>query len=235
VDAAEAPKELVVMNLGRRRYGPVHELQETLVAQRKAGDIPDTLLFVEHEPVYTLGRSAKDEHVLMTAAELAQRGIDVMNIGRGGDVTYHGPGQLVGYPICSLAELGRGAVGYVSGLEKALLATLASYGIEGNTDPINRGAWVGMNKVAAIGVRIANKVTMHGFALNVTTDMSAYAGIVPCGLHSRGVTSMALLGVETTLADVAARFLEAFTVEFNYVRVRRSLPPKPGGGDPCGS
>lgn len=228
VAGAADVRRLDVLNLGRRAYGPVHALQEALVARRKAGTIADTLVFVEHEPVYTLGRSAKDAHVLLREDELAARGIDLVRIGRGGDVTYHGPGQLVGYPIIKLAALGVGAVGYVTGLEQCLIRVLADFGIAAGTDPINRGVWVGANKIAAIGVRITGGVTMHGFALNVRTDMAPYAGIVPCGIASRGVTSMHLLqpGAAVTLDAVVARFLIAFSERFGY----DSIHPDAGVG-----
>ncbi|MBM4144116.1 MAG: lipoyl(octanoyl) transferase LipB [Lentisphaerae bacterium] len=202
-----------VVDLGRRAYGPALKLQEEYVACRRAGTIPDTLLLVEHDPVFTLGRSAREANLLWTAEELARRGIEVFRTGRGGDVTYHGPGQLVGYPIVDLAARRRGVLWYVQTLERVLVRVLGDFGIEGATDRRNRGVWVGRDKVAAIGVRVTHHITMHGFALNVRMDMANYAGIIPCGIRDKGVTSLHLLAPDVTMeeakASVVKRFCEA--------------------------
>jgi lipoate-protein ligase B len=188
-------------------YGKALQCQEQLHAARVAGCVPDTILLVEHNSVYTLGRNADVSNILLDAAELEQRGIQVHKIGRGGQVTYHGPGQLVGYPIVSVRALG--AAGYVSLLEQVLISVLGDYGIEARTDPINRGVWVGQDKLAAIGVRISRGVAMHGFALNVSPDLGDYAGIVPCGIVGRGVTSMERLMCNVTLDEVSLRLGQA--------------------------
>jgi lipoate-protein ligase B len=181
---------LDVRDLGRCPYGEALRIQEDLLEARAAGEAPDTLLLVEHDPVYTLGRTAQEGNVILSPEELRKRGIELFQVGRGGDVTYHGPGQLVGYPILHLRERRQGVLWHVETLEKILIDVLADFGIEGGTDSRNRGAWVGNDKIAAIGVRIRKQVTMHGFALNVKVDLADYGGIVPCGLSNAGVTSM---------------------------------------------
>jgi lipoyl(octanoyl) transferase len=199
-----------VIELGRRRYAPVLQLQEDMVAERKAGARRDLLILVEHEPVFTLGRNAQAGNVLVSRAELARRGVDVADIGRGGDVTYHGPGQLVGYPIIDLRALGEGVLWYVDALERVIQATLADFSIPSGTDREHRGVWVGQDKIAALGVRITRGVTMHGFALNVQVDMAPYAWIIPCGIRDRGVTSMHTLRPDVSMADVKARVIRHF-------------------------
>lgn len=181
---------LRIADLGRCAYTPAWRLQERIAEARRAGAVPDTLLLVEHDPVYTLGRNAAPEHVLLQAAELRQRGIEVVRTSRGGDVTYHGPGQLVGYPILDLADLEGSAVWYVDRLEELLQGVLRDFGLRGHTDPAHRGVWIGSDKIAAIGVRVTRGITLHGFALNVQVDLAAFRGIVPCGIADRGVTSL---------------------------------------------
>ena len=207
---------LRVTDLGRGAYGPVLKLQERMVEDRKAGRIPDTLLLVEHDPVYTLGRNADDAHVLLREDELKRRGIEVFRIGRGGDVTYHGPGQIVGYPIINLKERGRSIVGYVDGLEQVIIRTLRHYGVESASDRRNRGVWVGDSKVAAIGVRVTRYVTMHGFSLNVCADLGHYRGIIPCGIRDKGITSLHLLAPRVEMADVKEKVVKEFVKVFGY-------------------
>jgi len=211
-----AASPLRVLDLGHKSYAPVLELQERLAEERKAGRIPDTLVLVEHDPVYTLGRNAKAGNILMSDEERRRLWVDVVKIGRGGDVTYHGPGQLVGYPIIHLKERGKGIVGYVDGLEQVILRVLRDYGIEGGTDSKNRGVWVGNDKIAAIGVRVTRYVTMHGFSINVSTDLKYYRGIVPCGIRDKGVTSLHLLKPGTGMEDVKKRIVEKFVEVFGY-------------------
>ncbi|MDA0990828.1 MAG: lipoyl(octanoyl) transferase LipB [Verrucomicrobia bacterium] len=216
---------LTVIDVGRQPYEPVLALQEALVEQRKAGQVGDTLVLVEHEPVYTLGRGATESNVLASADWLAEHQITVVRTGRGGEVTYHGPGQLVGYPIFHLGERKRGAVWYVGQLETVLIETLSTFGITAKTDPINRGVWVGRDKIAAIGVRITRHVTMHGFALNVEPDLAHYAGIVPCGIQNRGVTTMALQRNQVAMADVKQRVLTAIMQTFDFDQVVTASNP----------
>jgi len=209
---------LIVSDLGRDAvYREVLARQEFLHAERVAGRIPDTLLLLEHRAVYTLGRSADAGHLLLSTGELARAGVDVCRTTRGGDVTYHGPGQLVGYPIVHLGERGLRVVAYVTALEEVLIRALAGFGVAAGRDPRNRGVWVGSDKIAALGIRVSRQVAMHGFALNVNTRLSDYAGLVPCGLHDVGVTSMQrLLGHAVDLAAVKTRVVAAFRSVLGY-------------------
>ena len=208
---------LHIIDAGRSAYEPVLAMQQELVAKRKADEIADTLILVEHEPVYTLGRNADDSNILASREELEEQGIDVVRIGRGGDVTFHGPGQLVGYPLLKLSPPGKGVLWYIRNLEDVLIRVLTDFGIDGERNSANRGVWVGESKIAALGVRVTGHVTMHGFALNVTTDLRYYAGIVPCGLVDKGVLSMQILKPDIQMAEVKARVIERFKEVFEYV------------------
>jgi lipoyl(octanoyl) transferase len=202
----EAPRLLEVRRLGRVPYGEGLALQERLVAERQAGRVPDTLLLLEHDPVFTLGRNARSEHVLFPEAELRARGFEVYETGRGGDVTYHGPGQVVGYPILSLAPDRCDVHRYVRDIEEVLIRTCADYGVAAGRVAGMTGAWVGAAKIAAIGVRIARWVTSHGFAFNAGGDLSPFGLIVPCGIRGRGVTSLErLLGRPVPADEVMDR------------------------------
>jgi lipoyl(octanoyl) transferase len=223
---------LEIRDLGTLDYHAAGELQARLVSERKAGLIPDQLLFVEHPHVVTLGRNAHIENVLASPEVLRRTGIAVEETNRGGDVTYHGPGQVVGYPILDLTGYKRDVRWYVQAIEQAIIRTLAEYGIAGEHVDGLTGVWTtdgggqsgaqGMAKIAAIGVHISRWVTSHGFALNVETDLSYFQYIVPCGL-TKPVTSLRELGVNATRQDVVARlsrhFLKIFDREsFNYGR-----------------
>ena len=177
--------------LGRVSYEEGLRLQEERVAGVQAGSLPEALYLLEHDPVLTLGRSAHSENIVASGSELSRLGIRVFECGRGGDVTYHGPGQLVGYPILNLAPDRKDVWKYVRGLEEALIRTLADYGVTAGRFERLTGVWVGQEKIAAIGVRVSRWVTSHGFALNVTTNLDHFRTIVPCGIRSYGVTSMA--------------------------------------------
>ena len=199
-------KGLSVCWLGRVDYRAGLALQERLVDGRRKGHIGDTLVLLEHPPVITLGRNSDASHVLHDADELARRGLELHEIGRGGDVTYHGPGQLVGYPVVRLEGAEKDAHTYLRKLEQGLIGIVAHYGIEaGRIDGLT-GIWVGNDKLAAIGVRLSTGwITSHGFALNVTTDLDGFSAIVPCGIRGHGVTSLAhLLGRSPALGEVAA-------------------------------
>lgn len=209
-------RSLEVRRLGRVAYADALALQRALVSDRQAGRVDDLLLLLEHAPVLTLGVRGDGgrQHILATDAELAARGIDVFEAGRGGDVTYHGPGQLVGYPILDLNPDRRDVHRYVRDIEEVLIRVAADFGVIASRLAGSTGVWVGGEKLAAIGVRISRWVTSHGFALNVTTDLRDFELIVPCGIGDRGVTSFAKLGrtVERgTVEDhVVARFAEVF-------------------------
>jgi lipoyl(octanoyl) transferase len=211
-----AERPLAARRCGRLSYADGLELQSKLVTARQAGEIPDTLLLLEHEPVFTLGRSARRENVLSTDEALRARGFEIFETGRGGDVTYHGPGQLVGYPILDLSPDRQDVHRYVRDLEEVLLRTCRDYGIAAERVAGLTGAWVGLDKIGAIGVRIARWVTSHGFALNVATDLSAFELIVPCGIRDRGVTSLTrLLGREVPMDDVMDRVTTHFAAVFD--------------------
>ena len=210
-------RPLDVRRIGRIAYPDALALQRSLVEDRRAGRIGDTLLLVEHPHVLTLGVRGDGgrAHILATADALASRGIGILETGRGGDITYHGPGQLVGYPILDLNPDRRDVHRYVRDLETVLIRTAADYGIAAGRIEGLTGVWVDNEKLAAIGVRIARWITSHGFALNVTTDLDHFRLIVPCGIADRGVTSLArLLDRTVGMAEVEARIIEHFTNVF---------------------
>jgi lipoyl(octanoyl) transferase len=206
-------------DLGRLEYGQAFELQCALVEKRQRGLIPDQLLIVEHPHVITLGRSGRIENLLASEDVLRRAGISFHHTDRGGDITYHGPGQVVGYPILDLREWKRDVTAYVRAIEQVLIDTLADFGIRGGRIPGLTGVWVEQRKVAAIGVHIGRWVTSHGFALNLATDLSYFGYIVPCGL-SKPVTSMAELGCRAGWQEVAA----AVTRNFGRVFEREMAP-----------
>jgi len=218
---------------GQVEYGKAWKWQKSLVAEREADlSLADKLLLLEHPPTYTLGRRGRPENLLLSEADLAKRNIAVFMVDRGGDITYHGPGQLVGYPILNLknhpARYGLSRVrAYVRDIEEVLIRTVAVFGITGNRIERYTGVWVDMpggpRKIAAIGMRVNGRgITSHGFALNVTTDLSYFDGIIPCGIQEYGVTSMAeVLGRQIPLADlipqIAAAFQEIFQTKITSV------------------
>lgn len=206
-------RPLTVQRLGRIAYGEALALQEELLEQRTAGRITDTLLLLEHEPaVITLGRGAKEEHLLRSREALALQGIEVHETGRGGDVTYHGPGQLVAYPIIDLKPDRQDVRKYVAALEEIMIRVALQYGITASRVAGLNGAWVGDAKLGAVGVRIRRWVTMHGLALNVSTALDAFDLIVPCGIRDRGVTSLEReLGRTVAMDEVVEHTIAAFT------------------------
>lgn len=204
-----------VLRYGQVDYHTAWQWQRELAEQRAADTGHDTLMLLEHPRVFTLGRRADTANILLSEDELRTQGIDVVAVDRGGDVTYHGPGQLVGYPIIRLASL-RGVAGYIRSLEEVLIQTLATYAVEGIRIAGRTGVWVGNEKIAAIGVRVASRgVTTHGFALNVTNDPTEFSGIVPCGIQDAGVCSLKTLGITTTIDTVCNRIAAAFADVFD--------------------
>jgi len=199
--------------LGRVPYGKALDLQAHAVDQRKQGLIPNQLLFLEHPHVITMGRNGRFDNVLAGEEVLARAGIGFHQINRGGDVTYHGPGQLIGYPIFDLRDWQRDVVAYVRTLEQVLIDGLAQFGIGAQREPGATGVWVNGAKVAAIGVHISRWVTSHGFALNVSTDLSYFQYIVPCGL-TKPVTSLRALGCQASMDAVSAALAEQFSIQF---------------------
>ena len=216
-----------VENLGVVDYADGLRLQRERVAERKAGVIPDTLLLLEHPHVYTLGRNAKTENLLISAEQLAARGAQVFEIDRGGDVTYHGPGQLVGYPILDLANHRRDIAWYMRCLEEVLIAVAWDYGIHAGRLAGAPGVWVGNDKLVAMGVHISRWVTSHGFAFNVNTDLRYFDWIVPCGLRDKGVTSLQkLLGRPVEMEEVAGRAVRHFGRVFEVEMVEQVESPE---------
>src|SRR5581483_9858507 len=202
--------------LGRVPYARALELQQQLVDARKRDEVPDTLLLLEHPHVITLGRAANQANIIAPGALIESRGVEVFETGRGGDVTYHGPGQLVGYPIINLAPDAQDIRRYVRNLQEVLVRTAADFGVKAGTHERHIGVWVGDEKLAAIGIRVSRWVTMHGFAFNVTTDLDYFRLIVPCGIADHGVTSLEkLLAGKIELPEVASRVARHFGDVFN--------------------
>ena len=225
-------KALEVRQLGLVPYADGLELQRRLVEDRKADRIPDTLLLLQHPHVLTVGvKKDGKEHILATPDRLASLNVAVFETGRGGDVTYHGPGQLVGYPIINLDPDRRDVHKYVRDLEEVMIRVCADYGLAADRVSGFSGAWVkgdsGDEKIGAIGVRISRWITSHGFAFNVTTDIDFFNLIVPCGIADKGVTSLAAkLGNAPTMAEVEERFVRHFAAVFDRdLRPHRRLEP----------
>jgi lipoate-protein ligase B len=216
--------ELWVANAGRLRYADGVALQDRVRARRQAGDIPDTLLFVEHDPVYTKGRRSEPGHLPMGEDWYRMQGVEVEDTDRGGQVTYHGPGQLVGYPIMVIDDV----VAYLRTMEQALIAALADEQVEAEIRPGLTGVWVENRKIGSIGVHVSRGVTTHGFAINVDNDLQPFEWIVPCGIENVRMTS---LYKETARLDhmkcfrkrVAWRFAEAYGLRQRLVSLERLL------------
>jgi len=203
--------QILVQNIGQKSYKAVWDLQKEMQQQRIKGEIDDTLILVEHDPVYTLGKNANEDHLLQSRDE----SVDVFNIERGGDITFHGPGQLVGYPILDLSNYKKSVSWYMRTLEQVLIDTLIEFKIIAQRNDGLTGVWVGDEKIAALGVRISRWVTMHGFSLNVNPDLSFYDGIIPCGIFDHGVTSMEqLLGETQNNDNVKNMVIEKFNKYF---------------------
>lgn len=195
---------MLFFRLGTVDYADAHRLQKELLAKRIAGEIGDAVLLLEHPAVLTMGRSASEEHLLASAEVLEARGISVHEVGRGGDVTYHGPGQLVAYPIIDLKPDRRDVRKYMWSLEETMIRTCADFGLSATRVEGLNGAWIGERKVGAVGVRISRWVTMHGLALNANPDLADFDLIVPCGIRDKTVTSLsAELGRTVGVVDVA--------------------------------
>jgi lipoyl(octanoyl) transferase len=210
-----------VERLGVVEYAQALRVQQEKVAQRKAGLIPDTLLLLQHPHVYTLGRNAKPEHLLLSRERLATLTVQVFETDRGGDITYHGPGQLVGYPILDLKKHRQDIAWYMRSLEDVFIQFAADFGIRAGRISGLTGVWVGDNKLVAMGVHISRWVTSHGFACNVNTDLHFFDWIVPCGLKHKGVTSLAkLLGMTVEIEAVTKRVVEEFGRVFGLEMVR---------------
>lgn len=226
---------MLVTNWGLTRYQEAWDFQEAYVKARRQGKVAeDVLVLLEHPPVITVGRKGGEGHILVNPAVLAEKECDLHYVDRGGDVTYHGPGQLVGYPLLDLKNHGKDVHAYVRNLEEVIIRTLADYGITGTRDSEYTGVWVGREKICAIGIGVRNWLSFHGFAMNVDTDLSYFSLITPCGIADRGITSMKkLLGTAPSVQEVANRaavhFAEVFGVTQQVISNGRhkgdTLPP----------
>jgi len=207
---------LRVYQMGLAEYGRAYTFQEKLLEQRIEGEIPDTLLLLEHPPTLTIGKENDLENLLVSGQELRKRGISLFSTDRGGSITWHGPGQLVGYPIIDLKERDRDIRKFIDELEEVLIRTLADLSIQATRDEEHVGVWAGREKIAAIGVKVKKWVTKHGFALNVSNDLSHFSLINPCGITDKGVTSIVkLLGRDMSMETVVNRLLVNFSDVFD--------------------
>lgn len=206
-----------LLHLGLLPYQEAWQFQQELAANRRSGTVQDNLLFVEHLPVYTIGRGGSRNNIKVPDEVLRERGLEVIEVDRGGDITYHGPGQLVGYPILDLRGYRQDLHYYSTQLEEVIIRTLAKYRINGFREPGLTGVWTDRGKIAAIGIGARSWVTMHGFSLNVNPDMSYFGMINPCGITNRPVVSMRELGIEVSLAEVGMTLLNQFADIFEVI------------------
>ncbi|MBF8293750.1 MAG: lipoyl(octanoyl) transferase [Bacteroidetes bacterium] len=212
--------QILVSNLGRTRYAEAWDLQQRVFDLRRLGLIDDVLLLTEHDHVYTLGKGGDANHLLASDAELSKDGTEVFRIDRGGDITYHGPGQIVGYPILDLNKYSPDIHKYLRSLEDVLIDLLDAFGIKGGREEGMTGVWVRGEKIAAIGVKVSKWITMHGFALNVNTDLQKFERIIPCGIFHKGITSMQrYLGREIPIEEVERKLTESFAGVFGCMPV----------------
>jgi len=207
----------IVLELGLIEYQEAYKLQRTLHQQRVEGKIPDVLLLLEHPPTITIGKSGTLDNVLVSRERLAQEGMSLYFTDRGGDVTYHGPGQLVGYPIVDLRERGRDIHWYVHSIEEVILRTLRGFSIDGDRDKCHPGVWVNEEEIAAIGLSLRKWVSMHGFALNINIDLEHFSFINPCGFSDRRATSMSeIVGSRVPMQDATNSLISHFYEVFDF-------------------
>ena len=216
-----AKLKLNLRDVGRMAYGPALELQHELVRKRMDEEIPDTLILVEHPPVITLGRKASDSDILVPIETLQAAGAEVHRVTRGGEATYHGPGQIVGYAIINLYQHQRKLRLFIERMEEVFIRLLdRHYGIAAHRDDEHRGVWVGDKKITAIGITVTRAITMHGFAFNVAPDLSHFDWIIPCGILDRGVTSLSrLTGSAPDIDGVKKQVVDAFCEVYGYTLV----------------
>ena len=221
-------RKAIVIDLGFQGFEECWDLQHRLHRARKEETLPDCLLLVEHPHVFTLGRGGKKENILVSESFLRERGLSCLSIERGGDVVYHGPGQLAGYPIFALKREGIGIVNFVWRLEEVMIQILKDYGIMGQRNERNRGVWVGKDKLGFVGIAVRSGISLHGFALNVNPDLSFFELIQPCGLKGVKATSMnALLGKGIPLEAVKERAMVHFQEVFNITMHRIKMSELP--------
>ena len=210
-------KILTYCDLGFIDYKEAWDLQQEIHKSRVSGEVDDFLLLLEHQNTYTLGKTAHKENLIGSEDYLMQNKISVYDIDRGGDITYHGPGQIVGYPIIDLNNWFKDTHKYLRALEEVIINTCSDYGLMSERNPKHTGVWIGDRKIAAIGIKVSRWVTMHGFAFNVNTDLNLFNGIIPCGIQDKSVTSLKLeLNQEVSIHEVKAKLLKNFTKLFNY-------------------
>ncbi|MBI1938606.1 MAG: lipoyl(octanoyl) transferase LipB [Ignavibacteriales bacterium] len=210
-------RKLIYSDLGFIDYKQAWDLQKEIFTQRLRGEIDDTLFLLEHPHTYTLGKVADKENLLSNDDQLKELGISVYEIDRGGDITYHGPGQIVGYPIINLSEWKEDTHEYLRGLEEVIMKTCAEYGLQTERNSKYTGVWIGKRKIAAIGIKVSRWITMHGFAFNISTDLNFFGGIVPCGIRDKDVTSLKReLGKEIDINEVKNKVRENFKIVFGY-------------------
>ncbi len=212
-----SPKLLSYINANEITFSDAWKLQQTIFDKRKSGAIDDTLILLEHPHTYTLGKTAKREHLIYNEKQLEEQGISVFDIDRGGDITYHGPGQIVGYPIIDLNNWKKDTHLYLRELEQVLIDMLKEYGIESGRKEGLTGVWIEDRKIAAIGIKISSWITMHGFAVNINTDLGLFSGIIPCGIRDKKVTSLAKeLNAEVVIGEVKTKIVNQFMNHFGY-------------------
>lgn len=210
-------RNLDYCDLGFIDYKTAWDLQKEIFNLRLQNRINDTLFLLEHPHTYTLGKIADKENLLSTNEQLKELGISVYEIDRGGDITYHGPGQIVGYPIIKLSDWKEDTHEYLRGLEEVIIKTCSEYGLKPERNPKYTGVWIENRKIAAIGVKISRWITMHGFAFNINTDLNYFSGIVPCGIKDKDVTSLSKeLNASVLIADVKNKIVKNFIEVFGY-------------------
>ena len=215
-------KQLLVVNIGRTKYSDAWELQKKIFSARLEQRIEDVLLLTEHDPVFTLGKGADENHLLAKDEELLDKKIDMFWIDRGGDVTFHGPGQIVGYPILDLNNHYLDIHRYLRDLEEMIIRTLNDFGVVGGREKEFTGVWVKNDKIAALGVKVSKWITMHGFAFNVSTDLSFFERIIPCGIFHKGVTTLQNVlrrnvGIEDVHQHLIKHFSNIFSLEIKQI------------------
>ncbi|MEK6553486.1 MAG: lipoyl(octanoyl) transferase LipB [Bacteroidota bacterium] len=206
-------------DLGMIDYNQAWDLQKEIFDLRHRNEINDTLFLLEHPHTYTLGKVAEKENLISTSEQLQELGISVYEIDRGGDITYHGPGQIVGYPIINLSDWKEDTHEYLRALEEVIIKTCSDYGLNTNRNPKYTGVWLGERKIAAIGIKVSRWITMHGFAFNVNTDLAYFGGIIPCGIRDKDVTSLQReLGKEIEIDEVKEKLIKNFQNVFDYTK-----------------
>jgi lipoyl(octanoyl) transferase len=213
-------KILTYCDLGFIDYKEAWDLQQEIHLKRVSGDVDDILFLLEHPNTYTLGKTAHKENLIGSEDYLKQNKISVYDIDRGGDITYHGPGQIVGYPIINLNNWFKDTHKYLRALEEVIIMTCRDYGLNPERNPKHTGVWIGDRKIAAIGIKVSRWVTMHGFAFNINTDLNLFNGIIPCGIQDKTVTSLKQeLKKELNIQEVKEKLLKNFKRAFDYTSV----------------